>query len=63
MKVMKIVKYVSIIAAMFLTAYTNQIETNMSEPMVDFEFITQDNDTLSLKKAGGRMVDSKFYVY
>lgn len=53
MKVMKIGKYVSIIAAMFLTACTNQIETNMSEPMVDFEFITQDNDTLSLKKLEG----------
>lgn len=50
---MKIVKYLLILTvfifiSMLLTACGDKIETNMSEPVDDFEFTTQDEDILSL---------------
>lgn len=37
----------------FLAACGEDIETNMSESVQDFEFTTQDNETLSLKDLEG----------
>lgn len=44
---MRRVKILLLLFFIFLVSCGNEIETNMSEPMTDFEFITQDNDTVS----------------
>lgn len=38
----------------FLVGCSEAIETNMSEDMIDFEFTTQDNETLSLEDLKGK---------
>jgi len=50
---MKVIKTLIIVTAIFLSACNDQIEANMSEPMVDFEFITQDEDKLNLESLEG----------
>jgi len=50
---MKIIKFLFIMGIVFLTACGDKIEVNMSEPMVDFEFTTQDEETLSLEDLKG----------
>lgn len=46
---MKIKKFLLLfVLLVFLAACGDKIETNMSEPMVDFEFITQDEEVLNL---------------
>lgn len=50
---MKMLKILFITCAILFSACSNNIETNMSEPMVDFEFITQDEDILSLENLKG----------
>lgn len=42
-----------VILTIFLAACGNEIETNMSESMVDFEFMTQDEETLKLDDLEG----------
>src|SRR5690625_5292102 len=42
-----------IILGTLLSACGNEIDTNMSESMVEFEFLTQDNETLSLDDLKG----------
>lgn len=42
-----------LLTAVFLSACSNQIETNMSEELPDFEFTTQDENTLALDDLKG----------
>lgn len=50
---MKMIKILFIACAIFLSACNNHMDTNMSEPMADFKFITQDEDFLSLEDLKG----------
>ncbi|MCF3943045.1 SCO family protein [Oceanobacillus alkalisoli] len=43
---MKVRKFLLLFIMIFLAACGDNIETNMSEPMVDFEFVTQDGKML-----------------
>ncbi|MBY7144411.1 SCO family protein [Virgibacillus sp. NKC19-3] len=44
---MRFGKYLFMLVIVFLVACSDKIDSNMSEPMVDFEFITQDEEKLS----------------
>src|SRR5699024_3358502 len=48
------------IVSIFLSSCSPNIDTNMSEPMVDFEFTTQDNETLTLEHLKGDWWISNF---
>lgn len=55
---MKVEKYLLILSigfslGMLLIACSDKIKTNMSEPMTDFSFMTQDEDILSLEDLKG----------
>ncbi|GAB3063262.1 SCO family protein [Virgibacillus ainsalahensis] len=50
---MKILKVLFIFGVLFLAACNDKIDTNMSEPMADFEFETQDGEMLSLDDLEG----------
>ncbi|ALX49116.1 SCO family protein [Lentibacillus amyloliquefaciens] len=50
---MKRLLFMIFVMTLFLTACGEDIETNMSEDVQDFEFTTQDNETLSLNDLKG----------
>lgn len=50
---MRFGKYLFIFVIVFLVACSGKIDTNMSEPMTDFEFTTQDEKQLSLNDLDG----------
>lgn len=50
---MKLGKFLLFFVILLLVACDEKIETNMSESMVDFEFTTQDEETLNLEDLKG----------